>query len=187
MSFSASSTNIPYDLKGVRVLVVEDFPFMAQIMSAMLREFNVGFVLSVCDLDDAKRIIEEHNGPDEPVETIDMILTDLFPPRNQGLDLLTWIRGHKSEAVQYLPILLCSALTTQEVVESGRDYGANEIMVKPVSAEKLAQRILYIIDHPRPFIKTPEFFGPDRRRKKIRYDGKERRIKGEESIEVMKE
>ena len=187
MSFAAAPTNIPYDLKGVRILVVEDFPFMAQLMSAMLREFNVGFVLSVCDVANAKRIIEEHNNSDEPMDAIDLLLTDLFPPRNEGLDLLKWIRNHDSEAIKYMPSLLCSALTTQEVVESGRDFGANEIMVKPVSAEKLAQRILYIIDHPRSFIEAPKFFGPDRRRKKTPYHGDERRVTSLEDIKVEQE
>ena len=187
MSFAGSSTNTPYDLKGVRVLVIEDFPFMAQLMSAMLREFNVGFVLSVCDVTDAKKVIEEHNGSNEPENTIDLILTDLFPPRNEGLDLVKWIREHEGDAVQYTPVLLCSALTTQEVVEAGRDCGANEVMVKPVSAEKLAQRILYIIDHPRPFIKAPDFFGPDRRRKKTPHGGEERRVKQLKNTEVIKE
>jgi DNA-binding response OmpR family regulator len=180
--------NIPYDLKGVRVLVVEDFPFMAQLMSAMLREFNVGFVLSVCDVTDAKRIIEEHNGSGaDPMNAIDLLLTDLFPPRNEGLDLVKWIREHNNDSIHFLPTLLCSALTTQHAVESGRDLGANEIMVKPVSAEKLAQRILYVIDHPRAFIKAPGFFGPDRRRKKTPYHGTERRVMPADAIKVVKE
>ena len=187
MNIVAPSTNIPYDLKDVCVLVVEDFPFMAQLMSAMLREFNVGYVLSVCDVSAAKRIIEEHNSSDKTKDTIDLILTDLFPPRNQGLDLLKWIREHDKETVKYLPILLCSALTTLDIVESGRDFGANEIIVKPVSAEKLAQRILYIIDHPRPFIRAPNYFGPDRRRKKAPYQGGDRRKALAESIEEVKE
>ena len=57
-------------------------------------------------------------------------------------------------------------------------------MVKPVSGEKLASRILNVIDHPRPFIKAPEFFGPDRRRRDIKYTGEDRRKTDAEQIKV---
>ena len=60
-----------------------------------------------------------------------------------------------------------------------RDAGVTEFLVKPLSAQALHQRILSVVAHPRPFIRTPTFFGPDRRRTKAaEYTGPERR-KGE--------
>ena len=170
-----ANTNAPYNLKGVRILVVEDFPFMAQLMSTMLKEFNVGKVLSTCSVQDAKKLIEAHNIENDIMEYIDLMITDLFPPRDEGLDLLRWVRSHAEETICYMPILFCTAHTTERVVTEGRDYGTNEIMVKPVSAEKLAARLLHIIDNPRPYIKAPHYFGPDRRRKNLPYNGAEKR------------
>jgi len=37
-------------------------------------------------------------------------------------------------------------------------------MVKPISAKALYQRVLNIVANPRPFVKTQNYFGPDRRR-----------------------
>lgn len=184
---SPANNNKPYNLKGVRVLVVEDFPFMAQLMSAMLREFNVGKVLSTCEIREAKKLIDLYNTGEDPDDYIDLIITDLFPPRDEGLELLKWVRGHGAETICYTPILFCTAHTTQRVVESGRDLGTNEIMVKPVSAEKLAQRILHIIDNPRPYIKAPGYFGPDRRRKVMPIDFKERRSQDKGKVKVINE
>ena len=59
--------------------------------------------------------------------------------------------------------------------------------MKPVSAEKLAQRLLYIIDRPRPFVKAPGFFGPDRRRKVEEFKGEEKRIRSTEDLTVVNE
>ncbi|MFP4313429.1 MAG: response regulator [Alphaproteobacteria bacterium] len=182
----AANTNQPYNLKGVRVLVVEDFPFMAQLMSSMLKEFNVGHIISTCEIREARQLIEQYNLKGDIMNYIDMVITDLFPPRDEGLELLRWIRSHEEETICYIPILFCTAHTTRRVVESGRDLGTNEIMVKPVSAEKLAHRILHIIDNPRPYVKAPHYFGPDRRRKTTFIDFAERR-KNEDNIKVINE
>lgn len=172
---SKDKDDIAYNLKGIRVLVVEDFPFMAQLMSSMLKEFNVGTVLSTCSVGDAKKMIEENNINTPISQYIDLLITDLFPPRDEGLELLRWVRSHAEETICYMPILFCTAHTTEKVVTQGRDFGTNEIMVKPVSAEKLAARLLHIIDNPRPYIKSPNYFGPDRRRKSVVFTGPERR------------
>lgn len=154
-----------YNLNGLRILVVEDFPFMADLMSAMLREFNVGKILSMCQIEEAQKALTTYNVDTPQNQHIDLVMTDLFPPRDEGLQLMRWIRGHKKDSVRFIPVLFCTAHTTQQVVTKGRDVGATEILMKPVSAEKLAHRLLHIIDNPRPYVKAPDFFGPDRRRK----------------------
>ena len=52
-------------------------------------------------------------------------------------------------------------------VKYARDVGVNEFLAKPLSAKELYQKIISVIDHPRPFIRTKTFFGPDRRRKNV--------------------
>ncbi len=52
------------------------------------------------------------------------------------------------------------------VIES-RDAGINEFLAKPLSAKALYQRIVTIIENPRPFIRTENYFGPCRRRKNV--------------------
>lgn len=160
---------------------------MAQLMSTMLKEFNVGKVLSTCSVPEANKLIEEYNVNTHVSNYIDLMITDLFPPRDEGLELLRWVRSHEEETICYLPILFCTAHTTERVVTEGRDYGTNEIMVKPVSAEKLAARLLHIIDNPRPYIKSPHYFGPDRRRKIMPFTGAERRKNTEDDLKAVYE
>ncbi|MCD8494188.1 MAG: response regulator [Alphaproteobacteria bacterium] len=146
---AAAGQSKAYDLKGLRILVVEDFPFMADLMSAMLREFSIGKVLSVCQISEAQEHLQTYNMSTPQGQHIDLVMTDLFPPRDEGLQLMRWIREHRDDSIRFLPVLFCTAHTSLNVVTSGRDYGATEILVKPVSAEKLAHRLLHIIDHPR--------------------------------------
>jgi two-component system, chemotaxis family, chemotaxis protein CheY len=57
-----------------------------------------------------------------------------------------------------------------------RDAGVTEFLAKPISAKALYNRILNVVAHPRPFIRTKTYFGPDRRRNTLNpYAGPERR------------
>ena len=63
-------------------------------------------------------------------------------------------------------------------VETARDNGMTEFLVKPYTARDLYNRIARLIDQPRRFVKTKDFFGPDRRRHKDEgYEGEIKRKK----------
>ena len=49
-------------------------------------------------------------------------------------------------------------------VKEARDIGATEFLIKPFTANDLAKRIAYVINRPRDYIESPDYFGPDRRR-----------------------
>lgn len=86
-----------------------------------------------------------------------------------------------------MPVIVCSAYTSEAIVSEGRDYGANEVLVKPVAAESIAKRISHVIDQPRPYIKAPDFFGPDRRRKTQKFPGEEKRIANPDEVKEFHE
>ena len=163
-----------YDLANFNVLIVEDYSFIAELLSSSLNEMGVGKVTVADGFISGKEKILTSNAVSGN-RNIDAVIMDWLMPDGTGHDLLKWVRSHKSDTIKYLPVIICSAYASAEVVFVGRDAGANEVMVKPVSADKLARRILSVIDKPRPYIKTPNFFGPDRRRKVEKYSAEDRR------------
>ena len=50
-------------------------------------------------------------------------------------------------------------------VMEARDAGVTEFIAKPLTAKAVIDRVNAVIFRPRPFIRTPTFFGPDRRRR----------------------
>ena len=75
-----------------------------------------------------------------------------------------------------VPIIMMTGYSAMPRVSEARDCGATEFLVKPFSANDMARRIAYVINKPRDFIETEDFFGPDRRRRKIdNYRGPRRR------------
>lgn len=171
-----------YDLSTFRVLVIEDSPFIASLMSSALGEMGVGKVFVSSNISAARERILSLNAV-QSSQNLDVVILDWLMPDGMGIELLDWVRGHKSDTIKFLPVIICSAYASTELVKESRDHGANEAMVKPVSAEKLARRILYVIEKPRAFISSPDFFGPDRRRKVEKISGRDRRTAKPEEIE----
>lgn len=176
-----------YSLSGFRILVVEDYPFMADLLSSMAREFGVGNILVADSGNEAREMIMMFNSDTRATGHIDLVITDWLMPDGDGKDLIKWIRNSKKDSIRFMPVILCSAYTSEDIVIAARDSGASEALVKPLSAKKLADRILHVIDNPRPFIKTEDFFGPDRRRQEKPYDGEDKRVATEEDIKEHNE
>lgn len=162
------------DLEDFKVLIVEDYHFISEILSLSLKEMGVGKALTADDGSSAQTKIQALN-QFENDNNIDVIILDWLMPVMDGKALLEWIRSHKSETIKFTPVIVCSAYTSGKLVAETRDLGANEVVVKPVSAQELARRIQYVINNPRPFVKSSSFFGPDRRRQVKNFAGEDKR------------
>ena len=75
----------------------------------------------------------------------------------------------------FVPIILLTAHTERSRIMAARDAGVTEICAKPVTARQMWEKIVAVVNNPRPFVKTANYLGPDRRRKREEYNGPERR------------
>lgn len=176
----------PYDLSNFSILIVEDSEYMQSLITQMLKAFGVGDILACADAKEAIDLLTvlQASKKSQYLKSVDIVLTDWLMPKGSGQELLTWIRKSDRDSIRFLPVIVVSGYTTEYIATMTRDLGANESLVKPISGTSLASRICMVIDHPRPFIKAPRYFGPDRRRQDINYNGPERRIIKAEEIKV---
>ena len=65
-----------------------------------------------------------------------------------------------------------------------RDLGVTEMLAKPYSIDGVATRLLQVIDRPRQFVHTGDYFGPDRRRHQVAFSDRDRRKITETSAEA---
>jgi two-component system chemotaxis response regulator CheY len=180
---------LPYDLSNFTILIVEDSLYMQSLMAQMLKVFGVGEILACESANEAIDLLTvlQATKKSRHLTTVDIVLMDwLMPKGGSGEELLQWIRGHEKDSIRFLPVIVVSGYTTEYLTATARDLGANETLVKPISGNGLASRICSVIDHPRPFIKAPDYFGPDRRRQNIPFRGKERRIIQPQEIKADK-
>jgi len=178
-----------YTLKNFHIMVVDDFAYMGDLYKSMLQEFAVG---KITKCDDSGSVISRLKSwsrslSDSNLSMPDIIITDWLMPDGSGSELLKFIRTSENDLIRFMPVIVVSAYTGPIMVSKARDAGANEVMVKPISGETLASRVLSVIDKPRPFIKGGGFFGPDRRRKEVKFLGKDKRVTKADHVKVNHE
>ncbi|MDI7775358.1 response regulator [Asticcacaulis sp. EMRT-3] len=155
-------------LERVRFLVVDDNAHMISIVKTILRGFGALHVFEARDATEAFHRLKH--------DAIDIVITDYQMDVLDGVEFVQLVRNSSDSPDRYVPIIMLTAHSERSRVLAARDAGSNEFCCKPVTALELRRKVVAIVDHPRPFIKTGNYFGPDRRRKMDQhYQGPERR------------
>lgn len=149
-------------------LIVDDNAHMRQIVETVLRAWGATKIFHAADGADGLRVIRDR--------TVDIVICDLAMDVLDGLEFIRLLRHAEDSPNAWVPIIVMSGHTERHNVIKARDAGAHEFLAKPVSAKTLYDRVMAVIEHPRPFIRTKTYFGPDRRRHLDEfYRGPERR------------
>jgi two-component system chemotaxis response regulator CheY len=168
-------TMIRIDFNRLRFLVIDDNVHMRRILRTLLHGFGAR---EVHEADDGASGLEAFTN-----YSPDIILADWAMPIFDGIELTEMIRQPGGNANPYVPIIMLTGHSDRPRVMAARDAGVTEIMVKPISANALYQRVLNVVANPRPFIRTNTYFGPDRRRNvNPNYTGPERRKGGKADL-----
>lgn len=154
------------DISHLSILIVDKNPLLRTVFRQVLRELGARTVEAVSSVEAGFDAVRNRNP--------DIILAD-WGPDCDGLGLLRRIRMDPQSPNPYVPVIVCSANTEAEAVLSARDMGMSEYLAKPVLAKSLYQRIARVVMEQRSFVKTGEFFGPDRRRHEDEADENSRR------------
>jgi len=155
-----------YDFKNIAVLIVDSQPAMVELIRDVLQMFGVQKIITRTEGKSGLRAFEEHM-PDLII--IDWDLADL-----DGIEFTKAVRRSPNDP--YVPIIFMAALSSQKRVAEARDSGITEFLRKPFTAQALYKHIETIVERPRPFVRVPDFFGPDRRRRQdSSYDGVDKR------------
>lgn len=154
-------------LENVKFLVVDDNAFMRKIVRRVLNALDAMQVRDAGDGAEALKVMRTF----EP----DIIICDWEMRPLDGLEFVRMLRLSSDSANPYIPVIMLSGHSEMNRVTAARDAGVNEFVVKPISVRTLFSRIQSIIEKPRGFIRTKTFFGPDRRRRNMRFKGADRR------------
>ena len=146
-----------YDFSHLKVLVVEDNMPMTELIKSLLISFGVGGVYTAKNGKEGFDICLEQNP--------DLILTDWMMREMDGISLTRLIRTSPKSRNQFVPVIMMTGFSEKRRVVQARDAGVTEFLVKPFTARDLYRRLEEIIERPRQFVKSDEFFGPDRRRR----------------------
>jgi len=155
-----------YDLSKVSVLVVDDNHHTLDLLRNILRMLGVQHIMAFDNAEDAFAALKRSE--------YDVLIVDWMMTPVDGLQLVRRLRQIDSPS-PFVPIIMLTAYTQEHRVVRARDAGVTEVLKKPVSVQGLYQRLVSIIEHPRPYIRNKTFFGPDRRRREEDHKGPDRR------------
>ena len=155
-------------LENLRVLLADDNAHMRAIVGAVLKSLGVRHVHEARDGADGLAILREY--------PIDLAIVDFRMAPVDGVEFTRLVRNSSDSKNPYLPIIMLTGYADRTRVVEAREAGVTELIVKPVTATAVISRLNAVVYHPRPFVRTPEYFGPCRRRKAMaNYGGVERR------------
>jgi two-component system chemotaxis response regulator CheY len=157
-------------LQSLNILLVDDNQHMRAITSAILQSAGIRKIKEVSDGAMALEALRDH--------AVDLAIVDfnMFPL--DGVEFTRLVRNSPDSANPYLPIIMMTGHSEKHRVVEARDAGVTEFVVKPITAKAVFDRIQAVILRPRPFVKTEDYFGPDRRRTNVPpgYKGPRRRV-----------
>ena len=141
---------------------------MMDLLKSLLNTFGIENVMSARDGEEGYKVFCK--------EAPDLVITDWMMKPTDGISFTRRIRNDMMSPNQFTPVILMTGFSEKRRVMQARDAGITEFLVKPFNARDLYRRIVQIIEKPRQFVRSEDFFGPDRRRtKKDDYEGPRRR------------
>lgn len=158
------------ELRDVRVVVVDDDRRIANLVRSVL--LGLGF----------QHVHVLHDGQDGidylKINLADLIICDWQMEPVSGMDMVQFLRRESTNHNRVVPIIMLSGNSEKPQVETARDAGVTEYVIKPFTAKSLCSRIIAVIDSPRSFIIAPKFAGHNRRRKSLPAAQERRKSRG---------
>lgn len=144
-----------YDL--LKILLVDDNHYMRVLLAEILRAIGVVRIYEANDGAEGLQMMREH--------PVDLVMTDLSMQPLDGIDFVRLLRNSPDSPNQMAPVIMITGHSTFARVNEARDAGVSEFLAKPLTARGVVERLHQAIEHPRSFVRTDDYFGPDRRRR----------------------
>ena len=144
-----------YDL--LKILLVDDNHHMRVLLAEILKVVGVKHIFEASDGAQGLKLLRG--------QRVDIIITDLSMKPLDGIDFVRLLRNSPDSPDQMCPVIMITGHSTLQRVQEARNAGVNEFLAKPLTARGVVERISQVIDHPRQYVRTPNYFGPDRRRR----------------------
>jgi two-component system chemotaxis response regulator CheY len=122
--------------KGMKILVVDDFPTMRRIVRNLLKELGYS---NVDEAEDGQAgLARLRSGK------YDFVISDWNMPNLDGLAMLKEIRADAS--LTHLPVLMVTAESKKENIIAAAQAGASGYVVKPFTAVTLDEKLNKILE-----------------------------------------
>lgn len=124
--------------KSLSALIVDDQEFVLKIVTTILTQIGFGEIRTAENGEDAIKAVEK--------SCPDLVICDINMKPMDGLTYLQWVRGNDSEQIRKVPLVFLTADFSQEVVSKAADLGCDMFLLKPISPQKMREKLDTIFD-----------------------------------------
>jgi CheY-like chemotaxis protein len=121
----------PKSKEEVRILVVDDYPFMRRIIMDILRQDGFVKMFEADDGDSAIAFLEKN--------PIDLVISDWYMPGKSGLQLLEYMQS--KDKLKQIPFILVTANLSLPEFEKAAAKGLKNYITKPFSPDILRKKV----------------------------------------------
>jgi PAS domain S-box-containing protein len=129
------------ELRGMKVLVVDDNAASRQILEKILESFSFEVTLAASGEEGLAEL--ENAGKDEP---FDLVIMDWKMPGMDGIEASKRIKHHK-DLGKIPPIILVTGYGREETMQQAEQLGLEGFLLKPVSQSVLFDAIMQAMGH----------------------------------------
>jgi two-component system chemotaxis response regulator CheY len=147
-----NASHVEFLIQQLRVLVVEDNPFMRKMVRGMLGNIGVKKTYEAADGIAGLEMIRE--------VTPDVVVLDWEMPLLNGPELVRIVRSPGVFPMPDIPIIMLTAHGERWRIVESIKLGVNEFLCKPVSAKALLDRLMSILLKPRESVRVGNYYGP---------------------------
>lgn len=141
-----------FRLAHAKVLIVDDEAYMRKVVRTMLTGIGV------------RAVYEAHDGPKglDMIRSVgpDVVILDWEMPGLDGASFVRMVRSPQTFPYPDVPIIMLTGHGERRRVIEAIQIGVNEFLLKPVSSKALQDRLVSVLIHPRPVVKSGSYYGP---------------------------
>jgi two-component system chemotaxis response regulator CheY len=167
------------DFAQLRILLLSGKTHGAHTLRSVL---SIAGVTKITSLEDAGRAVDLLT-----MEHFDAVFADESAGQVDGLTFPLAVRRTRGILNPMVPVFVFQEQARRRSVEQARDTGATDFLTCPISPKTVMSKLEAAIVTPRPFIKAPEFFGPDRRAMaRPAWHGDDRRVRAPRKVNIQR-
>ena len=164
---NATTNSGRFNFTDLTVLIVDDNDFARSFTRNLCRSFRCREVFTAKTPVTALALLQQHD--------FDLVITEWDFPETSPVEFVHCIRSLAGIRSPDVPIIVLTARSDLGTVAEARDAGTTEFLARPLVLGQLVARVTHALTHPRPFIRSETYIGPDRRRRARPFKGPERR------------
>lgn len=130
LPLAGAETAILPEVPDARILIADDNYFNVQLLKSIFRRTGARIEAADNGEDALKKALSED---------FDLLISDMFMPRIDGLELTRRIRGQADDKISRLPVIMITGNVSQEASAKMKEAGVSDFLFKPFQQKDLIE------------------------------------------------